>query len=304
MIKTIIYKLYVIALMMFVVWAAYFIYPLIYWEVEYVGVDKVIDIKKNDPDLLKMRKIRDYFDEYVKTKSINLGDLEFVEHYEKGHFHHAGQELTEPILNGCDYCHSVIPHQKDKEARAFRNMHGYFIACEACHYLKNIRPRNIEYRWVMTRNGETIARPLALDGEPAQIKNKLAKAKGNYGARITPWIKQNGELVSIVERSSRAGAQWLLEEFDALDKSVVKEELSTMHKGLTKKPLKCDGCHTKKNAAMSYRKLGYTKSAAKKLEDTEVAAVLSKYDKFHFPNLFIRKDDRKRDTEKNGTLGF
>lgn len=295
MLKTIAYKAYVIALLVFVVWVAQFIYPLIYWEFEYTGVTKKIDIKKNDSDLLKMRKIRDYMDHNVQVRSHDLGDVLVEEHFEYGHFHHVGQTLTEPVLNGCDYCHTVMPHMIDEEARAFRNMHGYFVACETCHYFEDTKPDKIEHHWVKVKTEEKIVRPLALIQQRLANKKGLAKAKGNYGARITPWIKQNGKIYSIVGKSSKGEAQSMLEGFEAFSQSQVKSILQRMHKGLTKKPLKCDACHTHKKTALSYEELGYTKEDINKLMDTEVASVISEYDKFHFPNLFIRKDDRNRD---------
>lgn len=295
MLKTLIYKLYVIALMVFVLWAAQLFYSIIYWEFEYTGVSKTLRLQRGEPEMLKLRKIRHFMDNDMQTRTHDLGDVKLTEHYQAGHFHHVGQTITEPSLNGCDYCHTVVPHILDEEARAFRNMHGYFLACETCHYLTKFRRREIEYGWVQTKTEETISRPLALIRDKLSHQEQLGLAKGNYGARIVPYVKFNDGVGSIIAKSSLSQAESLLEDFDKLPRAEVKDTLARMHKGLTKKPYKCDACHTKKNAILSYRELGYSKEDAENLRDTAVASVISKYDKFHFPDLFIRKDDRNRE---------
>lgn len=277
--RTILYKAYVIALLFFVVWAGKFIYPLIYWEFQHVGVVRNIEINKRDDSLTRMQKIRHHLDNNVQTRSHNLGDVEFVEHYEKGHFHHIGQTINEPSLNGCDYCHSVFPHIKNKDARAYRNMHGYFLACETCHYRTDGNPRSTQHKWVNTKSGKVIKRPIA-------DKESSITSKGNYGARIAPWISLEGQTISVASLSDLREAKLLLNTFTGITKGDTKKTLVKMHKNITTKPFECDACHNTNQKVMSYQDLGYNKKERRRLMDEEIVSVISKYKNFHFPSLF------------------
>lgn len=299
MLKTLFYKLYVLALLALVVWAARFIYPLIYWEFELRGEENIFSINRNDSELTNMKRVRHYFDKVSRVKKIDLGDMQFDEHYEPGHFHHVGYLITEPAINGCDYCHSNIPHRKDKQARAFRNMHGYFLACEVCHFYKNMVSRKITYSWVTTRDKKPINSPLGLVSSENRQKNRPGQVRGNYNARIIPWIRQTRDVFVILNKSPLAEADYILDNHEYMSDLETKNAIESIHTDLTRKPYKCDACHTDKNAILSYAELGYSTEDTDRLMDIEIASVIDEYNKFHFPNLFIRKDDRIRNRNRS-----
>lgn len=294
MVKTILYKAYVLALLGFVIWAAQLIYSLIFWEFELTGVENRVQLSAKDSEISRMKSVRKLMSNEI-TRHYDLGDVSMEEHYEEGHFHHVGQKVSEPILNGCDYCHTNIPHREGKEARAYRNMHGYFLACETCHFIYQFKPSEIEYNWINVETRQIMARPMQMmqSNSPANSNDVVSK-KGNYGARIIPWIKSRRDPFSIIGNSELGEAKELFTGFENMDELELKSQLSRTHRGLTKKPLKCNACHTKKNPVIPYVWLGYSKKDAKKLKNAAVASVISEYNKFHFPNLFIRKDDRKQ----------
>jgi len=296
--KILFYKLYVLALMALVLWAAQFIYKLIYWKFEYTQTEEHVKFKKSDSPMQKLAKMRFYLDNNVATRKQDLGDIVFDEHYEEGHFHHVGQEIADPTLNGCDHCHTVLPHFEDEEARAFRNMHSYFMACETCHYDRTMGLKNIEYRWVSVKNEKVIEEPLARIKNIIYKQKTLKKAAGNYGARISPWLKKDdGKLYSILGKSNLVEAKSLLNNFQDISSADLKKDIKRIHRNITRKPLLCDDCHARKDISFSYDDLGYSEEEVDRLTDSEVASVISKYNKFHFPNLFIRKDNRKRQNE-------
>lgn len=299
MIKTFFYKLYVLALLALVIWAAKFIYPLIYWNFELKGEETQFTLDKRLPPLEKMRNIRHYLDNTIQTKTIDLGDANFSQHYEPGHFHHVGQLITQSSLNGCDYCHSNIPHFKDREARAFRNMHGYFLACEVCHYYNGVRKRDLSYIWMTTDTREVIQRPTELITTPGSTEKSFTRARGNYGARVIPWNSQTRNVFVILDKSPLYEAENLLENQEYISPKEIKNTLDAIHAELTPKPMKCDACHSDKDVLFPYQQLGYSKEDTEKLMDIAVASVLDEYNKFHFPNLFIRKDDRIRNRRTN-----
>lgn len=294
--KTAAYKIYVIGLLGFVVWSGFFMYPLIFWEFQYLGNETKITIDENEPEILKMRKLRNALDNEITMKQVDLGDMVFSEHYEPNHFHHVGQSLTVPVYNGCDYCHSITPHKKGEKERAFRNLHGYVMVCETCHYLENTRSHNNNHRWVDVESKITIGRPVNPLQQTAFKKTAVTDPAGtrNYNARIAPWIVADDTTNMLIGRPGEENARSLLASLDNLKRNQLKGILLRMHKGLSKKPFTCADCHTKKNPVISYESLGYSKQEALKLMDSEIASLVSQYNKFHFPDLFVRKDNRNK----------
>lgn len=297
-IKKLAYKIYVIGLLAFVVWSGFFMYPLIYWEFQYLGNESKITIDENEPEILKMKKLRYTLDNEIIMKKVDLGDMEFSEHYEANHFHHVGLSLTAAVYNGCDYCHSITPHKKDEKARAFRNLHGYVMACETCHYLEGESSHNKNHRWVDVESKKTIVRPAnPIKKTQVNMTSEVNSPAGSYNARIAPWFISDEASNSVIGRPGEENARSLLASLDNLKRNQLKGILMRMHKGLTKKPYECADCHTKKNPVMAYERLGYSKQEALKLMDSEIASLISQYNKFHFPDLFVRKDDRNKSGE-------
>jgi len=294
MLKSTIYKIYVLMLIALVIWVAQFIYPLIFWEFEHTGNNDGNVLRGNESSLESMRKVRLNLDENTVINKINLNDKTFDEKYVKKHFHHIGSKLEAPVVNGCDHCHTVLPHQEDEEIRAFLNMHGYYMACETCH-VTGKKDGEVAYRWLKNVTLDPIKKPLQL------LKDKLVTGidngviRGDYDARIVPYYKESDDVMSVLDLSDVDDARSLLEGASEISGTEQTRRVDGMHEHLDKKPLECDACHTEDNAVFPYADLGYPRIRANELMDTAIVGMISKYEQFHFPNLFIRKDDRKID---------
>jgi len=295
--KAVIYKSYVLLLIAFVFWVAQFIYPLIFWEFEHTGRVSEKVLVGDESDLERMQKLRTHLDSNRKITKVDLSNKKFEEEYVDNHFHHIGARMDAPVISGCDYCHNTLPHQKDEEIRAFLNMHNYFMACETCHYDAKDQKDDIAYRWVKNGSLDPVKRPLALlkDKTVTGVDNDIIR--GRYDARIIPWSIKSDDALSIIELSDVDDAKDTLEDGPGMDKQELDSVLDKMHKTVTDKPLECDSCHSEKNTAISYEDLGYPVIRAKQLMDTAIVGMISKYKQFHFPNLFIRKEDRQKDFE-------
>lgn len=165
----------------------------------------------------------------------------------------------------------------------------------------------MQHAWIDLRTAKKTNPPQGVTSIIKQEQSeKLLKSKGNYGARISLWLKRGDDLESVLPRSSLEEARWLLNNLENISKKQIKKTIKSMHKDLTEKPLECNACHTQKGSVINYIGLGYQEKHAEKLRDSQAASVIKKYDKFHFPNLFIRKEQRKReqDREKNNTFGL
>ena len=64
--------------------------------------------------------------------------------------------------NGCTAsgCHTPLPHTRNKDFRAFANLHGTFLDCQMCHEKK--LGDKIEASWVSLETGEPISSPALL----------------------------------------------------------------------------------------------------------------------------------------------
>lgn len=298
LLKKVIYKSYVLLLIALVIWVAQFIYPLIFWEFEHTGNVSARVLTGNETILERMRKTRAHHDKGGQVNKIDLSDLKFEEDYIDKHFHHIGARMDTSVINGCDYCHTSMPHQKDKEVRAFLNMHNYFLACETCHFDPGKDQEDIAYRWIKNDSLDAIKRPIELLKDELVTGVDNGVIRGNYNARIIPWLKKSDDALSIINLSDIDDARDLLDSAAEITEQGRKARLNIMHNKVTDKPLACDACHTEKDNAFSYADLGYPQVRVRQLMDTAIAGMISKYKQFHFPNLFIRKEDREKDFTK------
>jgi len=291
-VKKLAYKFYVLLLLCLVFWAGQLFYSLIYWDFEVKQTNTAEVLKGVPSEMALLKKLRGRLST-EPTKEYHLGDISIKEHYETGHFHHVGGMLKGAALNGCDYCHTNMAHKKGEEVRAFRNMHSYFVACETCHFINQFKPEDVEHGWMDVYSREATIRPVKLDLSKPKIEfdNGMGRLQS---VKIIPWLKRKQDRGSIIDDSKIEEAKKLLNSYQEMGDVELRAQLSHMHRGLTRKPFKCDDCHSKKKSAISYARLGYSAQDSKRLMDIAIAALVSEYNKFHFPDLFIRKDERKR----------
>lgn len=272
LIKTAIYKIYVLGLMVFTVWFAFFLYPVIYGH----GADgSEADIE--DPEFAA------YFGEGATGEEKQLPaalneqkSTAATEQYVEGRFHHTGMIVEADDTNTCIRCHGSAPHDKTKAIRAFLNMHAFYIACETCHILpKKESGETWVFRWYDKDSGEPISNPLGLTSPDKSMY-------GNYGAKIAPGtVDSGGNFQFLNGPRERSFVEKYLKEKDRLGSTRRSKMKKVIHRKVNDEPLLCNGCHASEgDLYLPFAKLGYPKRRMQDLTGAEVAGMAGKHQEF------------------------
>ncbi len=286
LIKTIIHKVYILALMAFTIWYGFFLYPIIFGHAE---ADGDVDILEQELAALgetsteEERQFEAALKEQQKTATTNLGYMVVKEQYVQGHFHHVGMTVEADDTSLCIRCHGAVPHDKAKAIRAFLNMHAFYVACETCHIMpEEGSGLKYDFRWYDKDTGSTMSNPAGL--------TSLDKSMyGNYGAKIAPGeLDAQGNFRFVNDAKERAFVEKYLKEKDRLGSTQQSKMKKVIHRKVVEKPLLCDGCHTDVDKAyLPYAELGYPKRRMSDLTGTEVAGMVAKYQEFYMPKFLM-----------------
>lgn len=287
LIKTVIYKVYILALMAFTVWYGFFLYPIIYGHGADEGVEDMADAEIaayfGEGTTEEEKQLMAALKEQKQTATTDLGYMVVKEQYVEGHFHHVGMTVEPDDTNVCIRCHGSVPHDKAKAIRAFLNMHAFYIACETCHMLpKEGSNMKWVFRWYDKRTGEAISNPPGL--------TSLDKSMyGNYGAKIAPGrIEPDGSFKFLNGPKERSFVEKYLKEKDRLGSTQQSKMKKVIHRKVNEKPLLCDGCHTPEdNMYLPFAELGYPRRRMQDLTGTEVVGMVEKYQEFYMPKFLL-----------------
>ncbi len=292
LIKTVVYKLYVIALMAFTVWYAYFITPLIFghgWggKEEEVAVEETTGAEEE-------KVFKELLKEQQQIATTDLGYRILKEQYIEGHFHRIGFTAEPDTKNVCIRCHGDVPHDKAKAIRAFLNMHAFFLACETCH----IRPEKGAdpwvFRWYDKKTGKAIANP------PGLVTVDIDKY-GNYGAKIAPGVIEDGTFRFLNGEKEMAFVEKYLRTKDLLTPTQQSKMKKVIHRLVAEQPILCDACHTiDETPYLPFAELGYPLYRINQLRSSEVVGMVKRYKEFYIPKFLLPGEGR--DGEKRTML--
>ena len=293
LLKKLIFKAYVIFLMMFTIWYGYFMAPLVFgFEGKEKAEESLRDIKHTGTD--EERMLADMITSGVETRKTDLGYRLIDQPYIEGRFHHIGFEIQPDNASMCVRCHGNIPHDKSKEVRSFLNMHAFYTACETCH----IRPGNRDqwtFRWFDKENGELAANPTALveiEKMYDHPDSPFYPTYGNYGVKIAPGVIKNDTFKFIKTEKDKEFVERYLAEQDNLSQQQKSQIKKLVHKGINKKPIECNQCHQETNPYLPFAKLGYPPRRVEELTNTSVVGMIDKYKEFYIPNFLTPSGDR------------
>ncbi|MCK4706510.1 MAG: hypothetical protein KAT90_13605, partial [Gammaproteobacteria bacterium] len=175
LLKTIVFKVYVVFLMAFTVWYGQFMYPLVFGFEGKHGAEvslKELGHAGTEEEALFVKLISSK----GETQTTDLGYRVIEQPYIEGRFHHIGFEVEKDSASVCVRCHGNVPHDKSKELRSFLNMHAFYAACETCH----IRPVDDQpewaFRWYSKKDGKLVTNPQAL----LDIENMYANPEESF----------------------------------------------------------------------------------------------------------------------------
>ncbi len=285
-----IYILYTIALMVFTVWYANFIYPIIFAHSDSKHAE-VVDAQeqgKTEEEQMFEKFLR----EQGETSTTDLGYMVVKEQYVKGHFHHVGMTIEPDTSNACIKCHGAVPHDKAKTIRGFLNMHAFFLSCELCHIPPKEGQPKWDFRWYDKADGEVVSNP------PGLVTTEIDKY-GNYGAKISLGVHQDGTFRFINSKKERDFVDEYLKKKDLLGEMEQSKMKKVIHRKVAEKPILCEECHTEdKEPYLPFAELGYPPRRISALTSTEVVGMVKKYRKFYIPN-FLMQDEKSDDSKMN-----
>ncbi len=275
-IKCLLTKLYIIAFMGLVIFFSVLIWNLTFAHLlhEYHGRTAGETAGGHGED----KKALDQTFEQVILKSEKrvknyLGYKVLDQQYIEGHFHHIGLDIAPDRYSYCSSCHGDMPHNGVKDIRAFLNMHAFFVGCQTCH----VKPAEDQvtgiYKWYDRATGEIVDSPVN-DAHP-----------GTYGAKIIPFVKENGAIVRIDSKQKMDFANEYRKKERELSEGQKSRAKKMIHQGISKKPVVCEECHRKENPQLPLASLGYPKARIDSITSTEVVGMIKNYTEFHMPKM-------------------
>lgn len=288
-VRKIIFILYTIALLVFTVWYANFIYPIIFAHSDSKHAEA---IEQEESGKIEEEQMFDKFlREQGKTSTTDLGYMVVKEQYVKGHFHHVGMTIEPDTSSVCIKCHGAVPHDKAKSIRGFLNMHAFFLACEVCHIPPKEGQSKWDFRWYDKATGKVISNP------PGLLTMEIDKY-GNYGAKIAPGTENNGVFRFINTEKERDFVDEYLKKKDLLGEMEQSKMKKVIHRKLSEEPLLCEKCHTDEGKPyLPFAELGYPPRRISALTSTEVVGMVKKYRKFYIPRFLMQEQDKKTEDE-------
>lgn len=286
-------------LMAFVIWTAQFFWPIIFgFDEGDLLTQEFQKITGKESDEVKMEKIKANIKNSNVISEMHVGNKIIKQQYLDNHFHHVGFEIKEDKTNACVYCHGQVPHEKDPETRSFLNMHSFSVACESCHVVAEKGKGKWGFAWYGINNGEIVSSPTMLVEEnifkgPFGNKNKKYYPTGNYGAKIAPGYISDGDFELLSTDDDLNIAEDYMQEHQEMSESERKTAKKEMHKSLKKEALECDYCHGDEKGYIPYEKLGYPPRRVRQLTDSAIVGLISKYERFYFPNFMEGSGRRK-----------
>jgi len=288
LLKKVVFKAYVIALMVFTVWYGHFMYPLIFG---FEGKeDAASAFSENNPDATDEEKMfEQLITEQTQRKTTDLGYRVIDQPYIQGRFHHIGFNIQKDKASICVNCHGNVPHDKSREIRSFLNMHTFYLACETCHSQPEQNKPAWNFKWYDKDNGNIIGNPQALITIEQMQASEKAKPEypvyGNYGAKIAPAITSNGDTKLIHGEKEMAFADRYKIEQDKLTAQKKSQMKKVIHRKVSKKPVQCKHCHQKKAPYIPFAELGYPPTRERELTNVGVVGMIQKYKTFYMPKF-------------------
>lgn len=98
------------------------------------------------------------------------------------HYHRLDTWIAPDAHNDCSRsgCHAPLPHARDKELRAFLNMHASSMHCGVCHF--DHQPTPLKLAWYDLKTGEPRGTPALLDAFGMVLAAGVPAAAGEADA--------------------------------------------------------------------------------------------------------------------------
>lgn len=276
--KTILFKVYMLAFMVLVVF-----FTITIWNVTFGHLVHEYHERKEAQEIAKFKEEQEEKVKKSTFEKVILQSEERVKHYLgykileetriEGHFHHIGFDIGPDKRSYCIECHGDIPHDAVKELRAFLNMHAFFISCQTCHVKLEGDKKTGIFKWYDRMTGEIVASPVQ--------KNR----PGTFRAKLIPFEKVNGQFQRIDSDETIKFVREFRENEKTLTEVQKSKSKKYIHNIVSKQPYLCEDCHQKENPLLPLADIGYPKERIDSITSTEVVGMIKNYTKFYMPKM-------------------
>jgi len=292
-IQQIIYKGYVIALMVFTVWYGIFMYGLIFgFEGKEEAATSLLELTGTGieaDDLTEEEKMfTRLLAEQDSRSETNLGFKVIEQPFIEGRFHHVGFQIQQDSASMCVKCHGNVAHNESKELRSFLNMHAFYLACETCHATPDEGAPDWQFRWYDKDTGDLVTNPPALSEIEEIYTHEDAHSYptyGNYGAKIVPGVDEGNQFRLLHGAKEMLFVEKFIAEQERLQPEQKSQMKTVIHRKVANEPVECDGCHTRENQYFSFAELGYPPTRERELTNTAVVGMIRKYKEFYITSF-------------------
>lgn len=288
LLKKIIFKVYVIGLMIFTVWYGNFMFPLIFGfegKEEAAASLKEIGAAGTKEEEMFVKLIADQ----TNRKKTDLGYRVIEQPYMEGRFHHIGFSIQKDKASICVQCHGNVPHDASREVRSFLNMHTFYLACETCHSVPEDSSVDRGFSWYNKDTGRIEDNPLALVKIEGMFANEEEERQypvyGNYGAKIAPSYNDSGEIKLLHGQKEMAFAERYKKEQERLAPEKKSQMKKVIHRKVSKEPVQCKQCHQEEAPYIPFAELGYPPTRVRELTNVGVVGMIRKYKTFYLPSF-------------------
>ena len=212
------------------------------------------------------------------------GDKKFYRGYRfseekqiKDHYHRVAFTVSPDRRSPCIKCHGDVPHGKNKQIRAYLNMHDFYLACQTCH----VRPKQGEalfgYRWYEIESGRVFAKTPYLGDTPID----------RMGIKVVPGELINGKWTRLDSDEEIAYAENFLQKLreTGLSLEEKKQSLKHIHRRRSEQSISCQQCHQGQQSLIPYADLGYSLQREKHMASRDVIAIIERYSEFKYPGF-------------------
>ncbi|UCF90055.1 MAG: hypothetical protein JSW39_17370 [Desulfobacterales bacterium] len=255
--------------------------------VVFAGVIHHLTISHHGPQLLK--PLKDKF--FPEHKSPILEEAKRLEEFEiHRHFHHIVEypQLPESERPVCFICHSDFPHTKNKKVRSLLNMHTQYFVCEACH-IKEQTDARIVYKWYNPYDDNPQGPFIGTSYDPET--GNLVDVADKF-SKLTPFFQKGDELESAIQKQDAPLARDYVKIRDKLTPEQRDGVKNKFHVSIKEKGDDCKLCHAEKGI-LDFKKLGFADNRIEDLVQLNVKGMLTKYEVFYLPDLFLAPESEK-----------
>jgi hypothetical protein len=172
-------------------------------------------------------------------------------------------------------------------------MHTQYFVCESCH-IKEIPETSLFYKWHSPFDENPKGPFLNTSYDPET--GNLIEVEDKF-SKITPFFIKGVRLESAIQAQDAPLAKDFVKVRDKLTPEQREGVKNKFHVNIKPNGHECNTCHSKQSI-LEFERLGFSENRIADLEQLNVKGMLTKYENFYLPDLFIESEPNKTNAKK------